>query len=329
MTNNEILAAISAALKSITVTTLGETVLSPERFGAFIRAAQAKTTVIPKARFVEMSGQTVQIDRVSFPGRVLTRGISASTGGTEGTGYGTETVAEPTFAAGKLNAAEFRGKVALSDRAMRRSIERGALEDTLTTLFGEAAGRDLEEAGLLGDTSYNFGGESAALAHLRATSGWLKKAGHTVTGEVDTSADGWAEVVLQSLLDEAPKHYLVDRAEWAFFVPFALEDGYRDALRARGTPLGDSVQIGNAPVAYKGIPVVHVPMLERSTRYGMPCLLAPAANMVWGVFQSVTIEPKRVPENRETEFFLTVEADVGYEDSAAAVAGLLTVAPES
>lgn len=307
METNEILNQLDGALKSIGVSTLGESVLAPAQFDRFIRSMQRQTNVISEARFVPMEAQQVNIDRIGFGGYVLTKGITAA-----GVSRGTEASVDPTFATNKLQAAELRGKMGLEDRALRRNIEKGNLGDTLVDLFGEAVGRDLETIGLLGDTDL---GDTL----LGTLNGWLEKAAHKLTN-VSVGDATWPENLFEAALIELPKQYFLNPADWRFYVPWAVENSYRNILRARGTALGDSTQTGAPRLTYKGIPVVPTAMLERSDVYNPAVLFSNPDNMVWGVFHEVTIEPDRDVANRKTDFFVTVEADVHYEDQNAAVA---------
>jgi hypothetical protein len=319
LTNDQILARLDAAIKSITVSTLGDSVLSEVKFAQFVRAMQQRAVILREARFMQMDAQQVDIDRIGFAGRVLTAGVKA-----DETVVGTETSVAPTTNTNKLIAKELRALTGLSDRALRRNIERGNLENTLIDLFGEAAGRDFEEWALLADTAY-----SDATDILSLTDGWIKNAANAVYGtgsgaDFDETADTFPENLFEAMLLALPKQYLQDRSEWRFWVPWATENAYRDLLKARGTALGDSAQTGNAPLYYKGIPVVDCPMLERSaaapTGAGDVALLGHPDNMVWGVFQEVTIERDRVAKQRKTDFVLTIECDANYEDENAAVA---------
>ncbi len=312
--SEEILEKLDSAFKGITVTDLGTSVLADEKFDRFVRAMQARTNILAEARFIEMGSQVVDIDRVGFVGRVLTSGVKA-----DGTESGSETEVKPTFNTNKLVAKEMRGKTGIKDRALRRNIERGNFENTLVDMFGEAVGRDMEEWGLFGDTT-----SSDAL--LALTDGWLKKAGNKLYGV--ESAGGAAdrdfdptsiEDMFQKMLQALPKEYLVNRAEWRFYVPFEVEDGYRNILKQRGTALGDATLTGNAQLMYKGIPIVYTPMLERATAVGgggtgKVAILSHPDNMAWGVFYEVTLEKERVASDRATNFYVTVEGDVNYED---------------
>lgn len=321
--NDEILARLDGAFKSITVGRLGDSVLAPEKFNQFVRAMQARTVILPEARFVEMNSHVTDIDRVGFTSRVLTIGTSLD---------GTQKVLEenefskPIFATNKLVAKEMQAITAIRDRALRRNIERGGFENTLVDLFGEAAGRDLEEWAIFADTD----NETDSLLGL--TDGWIVKAKNKVYGEGDNkdfdpndpNDDDYPENVLKALLDALPKEFLVNRAEWRFYVPYEIEDGYRDFLKKRGTALGDRAQTEGGGLMYKGIPVVYCPMLERASEdVGRVAMLQHPDNMVWGVFHEVTIEREREAKARRTDFVLTIEADCHYEDENGAVVALI------
>ena len=305
--NQDILSRLDAAIKAITVGNLGEGILAPEQFDRFVRAMQRRTNILQEARFMRMESQQVNIDRIGFAGYVLTQGITAA-----GVNRGTETKVKPALAINKLQAAEFRGAMGLEDRALRRNIERGGLEGTLVDLFGEAAGRDIETIGLLGDTDL---GDTL----LGTTNGWLEKAAHKLEA-VSGAADDWPLNLFEAALQEMPKQFLTNPGEFRFYVPWLVADAYRNALIARKYTLSDSVLTGGQVPPYKGIPVVVSGMLERSAVYDVAALLSHPDNMVWGVFHEVTIEPDRIAASRRTDFYLTVEMDVHYEDENAAVA---------
>ncbi len=308
MNTQEQLAAFEAALKAITVSDIGsDRLLVPEQQDRFIRAMQRRTNVLQEARFIGMDSQQVNIDRIGFADYVLTKGITAA-----GVTRGTESEVKPAFNTNKLQAAEFRGKVGITDRTLRRNLETGNLETTLVDLFGEAAGRDWETIGLLGDTDLGD-------VLLGTTNGWLEKAGNKIE-DLYATADTWPENLFEAALVALPKQYFIAPGDWRFYVPWKVENAYRDVLKKRGTQLGDTTQTAAPPLAYKGIPVVPTAMLERSTVYDIAALLSNPDNMVWGVFHEITIEPDRKAADRSTDFYLTVEGDVHYEDENAAVA---------
>lgn len=320
--NEEILARLDGAFKSITVESLGDSVLAPEKFNQFIKAMQHRTTILPEARFISMQSQITEIDRVGFVGRILTAGNKVVDEVESQHVLSEEEFAKPQFATNKLVAKEMQAVTGIRDKALRRNIEQGGFENTLVTLFGEAAGRDLEEWAIFADTDIAYATDSI----LWLTNGWVKKAKNKVYGkgtgaQIDPSADDYPEQVLDALLKALPKQFLVNRSEWRFYVPYEIEDGYRDILKSRGTAIGDRAQTEGGGLYYKGIPVVYTPMLERSS--DRVAMLQHPDNMAWGVFHEVTIEKEREAKARRTDFVLTIEADAHYEDENGAVVALI------
>lgn len=328
--NAELLAALDAAVKNITdVSTLGDSILSPEKFTQFVRRMEDRTVVLPEARFISMDAQQTDIDRTGFVGRILKSG-SASDGSSRT--LSNNEFAEPKFRTNKLIAQELQAITSLRDRALRRNIERGNFESTLVDLFGEAAGRDTEEYALLGDSDRSFSADDV----LSRTDGWLKKAANAVYGgqggQFDIAGQDGVESLFQAALEALPKRFLQNPAEWRLYVPWEIFDAYHDILKVRQTQLGDDAQTSAFPtLPWKGMQVVYAPMLERSpatqdpgnedhTVWGRVCLLGHPDNMAWGVFHEVTVEAEREAKERRTDFVLTLEADAHYEDENAAVA---------
>lgn len=327
MTNDDLLDRLEAAFKAVTdISTFGASILATDKFDQFVREARDSTTILPEARFIPMDAQKVEIDRIGFAGRILDAGRDDA-GAHRSLGEGD--FADPNTATNDLEAQELIAIASLRDAALRRNIERGGFEDTLVSLFSEAAGRDLEEYALLADTDW------AAIDDLMLskTDGWVKRAAQKVYGGASEDFDpADSESIFQAMLDSLPKRFLQDRSMWRFYVPFEVEDGYRDQLKGRGTQLGDETQTQNRPLSYKGIPVVYVPIIERAKTVasggpGRVCLLSHPDNLAWGVFHEVTVEREREAKERRTDFVLTVEPDADYEDENGAVAAYLDQSP--
>jgi hypothetical protein len=428
---DDLLTNLDAALKGIvTPTTMGTSVLQPEKYDAFIRTLQIQTTILKEARFKKMDNPIVDIDRISFSGRILTGGGALASQAQSAAqnhtslGYYDNTLSDsnyvaPTTVTNKLVARELQAICGLRDATLRRNMEKGNFEQTLIDLFGEAAGRDLEEWALFSNMSLY---PSANFPFLALTNGWLKNAGNKIYGtkgadtgagisttvkssndvsagaytivttadpsaltagqfvrigtagsateefmtvassatsgtsitfttpcqyahaspapvvqidaipDFNKNASNWVDTMLNEMLGALPKQYLQNTKQWRFYVNWEVYDGYRDILRARNTVLGDSATTGDAPLYFKGIPVVYVSMLERtaafngtSHTYGRCAILANPDNMVWGVFHDVTIEPQRFAADRRTDFVLTFEGDCNYEDENGAVVAYIDV----
>ena len=339
---------LEVALKNITdINTFGNSVLAPAKFDQFVRRMEDRTVILPDARFLEMDAHRVDIDRVGFVGRILHSGAD---GGGDSRTLSTGEFADPTTNTNQLVAQELQAVTSLRDRALRRNIERGNFENTLLDLFGQAAGRDFEEYGLFADTELTHSDDDL----LSKTDGWLRRAvnklyGRNVTGQVERDFDAAdaldkPTVLFQALIDALPKRFAADWSEWRIYVPWEIFDAYRDELIARETGLGDMSLTENTAPPYKGIPVVYAPMLERAETVdlnedsevsrdrmeGRIATLQHPDNMIWGVFHEVTVEDEREAKERRTDFVLTFEGDVEFEDENAGVVAFVDKAnPET
>ncbi len=323
LSNADLLARLDTAFKAITIGDLNEGILVPEKFDRFVQALQHRTVILDQARFIPMESHQVDIDRVGFVGRILRAGDDDS-GDSRDLPDGERV--KPVFATNKLNAKELQAITGIKDQALRRNIERGGFENTLIDLFGEAAGRDLEEWYILGDTDIPY----ATDAVLSLINGWAKRGANKIYGTGGgrdfnpTDADNWPENMFEALLSALPKQYLQNRAEWRVYVDWETENDYRNLLKKRETNLGDQAVTQGAAIPYKGLAIQYVPMMERSAATGAGgagrvAMLQHPDNMAWGLFHEVTIERDRIPKSRRTDFVLTLEGDADYEDENAAV----------
>lgn len=328
-TTAELLSILDRTFKSITVGNFGQSLLATQKFPEFVRAMQAKTSILPEARFLPMDSHKVDIDRIAFIGRIMTSGKNVN----NTTYIPTEAqFAHPVTFTNQLIAKELLAVTGIQDDALRRNIERGNFEGTLVDLLGEAGGRDMEEWASLADADISTSDD----LFLSLTDGWAKLAANKVygglAGDFDPTADTFPENMFDALLLGLPKQYLEDRASWRFFVTYDVEDGYRDILRSRNTILGDIAQTTGGELTYKGIPIRLAPVLERSKDTGdggagKVAMLQHPDNMVWGIFHEVSIEPEREAKARRTDFVLNMEGDANYEDENAAVVAFIEQAP--
>jgi len=327
MSNADLLARLDSAFKAITIGDLDEGILQPAKFDRFVQAMQHRTMILGDARFIAMESHQVDIDRVGFVGRILKAGLDGD-GGSRDLSEGEHV--KPSFWTNKLNAKELQAITGIKDAALRRNIERGNFEDTLIDLFGEAAGRDMEEWFVLGNTDIDWA-EDAVLSLI---DGWAKRAANKIYGvgasqDFDPNGDNWPENMFEAMLTAVPKQYLQNRAEWRIYVDWATENAYRNLLKARSTELGDRGWTQGQAIPYKGLAIQYVPMMERSKAVGTDggagriAMLQHPDNMAWGIFQEVTIERDRIPKSRRTDFVLTLEGDADYEDENAAVTAFI------
>lgn len=318
ISNAELLADIEKAMKAMTVSEMGTSVLQPQYFNQFIREATENTAILSEARFMEMNAQVANIDRIGFSSRILQ--VVA-----EETDISVSSDATP--AQNVLTAKEFVAMTGVTDQALRRNIERENFESTLISLMAERVGFDLEEKAVFGDTAkYTGGGDGGAIATLHAQDGWIKRAGTgqhlygTGAGkDYDYVADGIMGT-FDACIDLYPKAYLRNPAALRFYVGWDYYDGYRSELLERETGLGDMALTSDMQLVYKGIPVKYAAVLDSTAgiaAYGKAAMLVDPSNLVYGVFKDITIEPDRVPKARKTDFVLTIESDQDFENETA------------
>jgi hypothetical protein len=325
---DELLKLIDRAMKGgiVDVDALGEAVLQPTKLTRFIKKMQEKTVILPEARYFPMTAQIHEIDRIAFTGRVLDSGTDADGDHRE---LSESDYAKPDINTNTLTAHEFQAIVSLRDKALRRNIERENFENTLIDLLGEAVGRDLEELAIFANTTMSYSQDHV----LSKTDGWVKNAANAIYGagaskDFDPAGATYPENMFNAMLESMPKEYLSNISDWRFWVNWTIENGFRDLLKARGTALGDLAYTTGGGLAYKGIPIKRVPIIERAKAesaggFGDVAILGYPNNHVWGVFHKVTIEREREAKKRRTDFILSLEVDAGYEDENAVVVAFI------
>lgn len=315
-----------AALKAdIDISDAGEGILNPAQQQAFIEAMEVNTTLLPIVRSVGMTEATQNIDIVQFYGRITHAGANAD--GSVRVLGGSDKV-KPTFGNNKLIAKELQAVTGIYDRTLRRIIGKESFGTMLLQMLGKAAGRDFEEFAIFGDTDITYVNDDV----LHQTDGWAKKAGNKLYGsgaskDFDPADDMYPYNLFDAMIEALPSKYF-DPTELNFMI--AKEEFLKalDIMGARNTPLGDAAIVSGKLPAYKGIQPIYVPLFERSNstannRAGRIAMLGNPVNMVDGIFHEVTIEPKRIPEARATEWYLTYEGDVHYQEVNGAVTSFI------
>ncbi len=309
------------------VADLGQSVLQPGKLARFVRKMQEKTTILPEARYMSMESSIEDIDRIAFMGRVLDAGEDASGDHVD---LDEAQFSKPTTWTNRLTAKEFQAIASLRDKSARRAIERGSFETTLIDLLGEAAGRDMEELAIFGDTNIPYAGTGSSDKQARLLSkvdGWAKTAANAVYGagtgkDFDPQADNFPVNMFDAILQATPKEYLANVDEWRLWVDWTTLQAYKKYLAKRQTGLGDLALTSNLPLEYDGIPVVRCAMLERARPVanngsGRIAMLGYPSNMIWGIFHQIFIEREREAKKRRTDYVLTLEGDAGFEDENA------------
>lgn len=305
----------------------GKALLNPEQLGKFLRYATLPNTILSAADFKLMKSFKKNLNRTSIDGRVLESGYK-----TDGKTTNPDiTKADVKFDVEELDAKKLKAMCEIEDDEKEDNLEQSQFENTLLSMMGERIGEDLEFWSLFGDKTITYATNSL----LSTTDGWLKKAGQKlVSAEVNTTtndfdlADG-VEAMFDKMLEKFPKRFMLNRNDLSFYVPFEVEDAYRNVLKSRGTALGDTTQTGYAvPINYKGIPIKHCHTFDAEDGRGLDdtatSILVNPKNMAYGIWKNVSIEPKRIVEEELTQYWYRMRGDVNYYFPEASVTSKIT-----
>lgn len=302
----------------------GKALLNPEQLGKFLRAATINNTILSQADFKMMKSFKKNLNRVGIVGRVLHSGYKA-----DGTTNDEITAAQVGFDKNELDAKKLKAMCEIEDDEKEDNLEQESFESTLLGMMGERFGEDLEYWALFSDTDISRSDNDL----LSTTDGWLKKCPNVVesagagAGDFDVEANT-VEAMFDAMLYKMDFRFRQHRQNLRFYVPFEVEDAYRNLLKSRGTPVGDATQTGFSPLTYKGIPIVHCPTLDdesgRAIDTTATSMLTDPKNLAYGVWKNLSIEPERIAKNELTRYWYRIRADVGYYYNEGTVLGKIS-----
>ncbi len=294
----------------------GKALLNPEQLGMFLRAATLNQTILRDATFDILNSFEKQYVETSIEGRVLQPGykIVDSKQVTNDELDAAEVAFEPTI----LTTTKIKTMCSIEDDEKDDNLEKEQFEQTLLGMMGERAGEDLEVWALYADTD-NYQPSNL----LGTADGWLKNAqGQLVsagaaeqgeTGDFDPVADT-VEAIFDAAIYAMPLRFR-QRNKLKFYVPFEVEDAYRNLLKSRGTPLGDSIQTGYTPTfTYKGIPIINCQSFDdealRTSLETTNVMLTNPEYLLYGIWKNMTIEPDRVVKHERTDYYYRLRPGV-------------------
>jgi len=126
--------------------TAGGGILLPAQAQKFMRLLIKQSVVMKLATVIPMPSPKYQISKIKFGSRILRAGKEA-------TALSDADRAKPDISFLELDAQLFKAEVHLSDEVLEDNIERGELRQTILEMIAEAAGRDMEEVIIAGDTA--------------------------------------------------------------------------------------------------------------------------------------------------------------------------------
>ena len=310
--------------------------LNEEQFAQFMRAATINQTILNDASFRRMNSMSQVVSSTKITGRVLQNGYK-STNVTQDN----LTEADVDFGKTELVATKLKAKTSILDDDKEDNIEREAFEQTLLTMMGEAVGIDLEAVCVFGDTTYTSGSPAAADPLFSCIDGWLKSATTTLKSDLanDGSDDNDGDFDLavtgvtgmfDAMLYAMPAAYRQANLmkDLVFYVPYEVQEGYRKFLMDRETGLGDSSLLNAEELRYKGIPVKYAPVLDatdgRTVHGNVPSMLTVPEFLWYGIWKDISVEPKRIVEAENTEYYYRMRGDASVEYSDSVIAAQIT-----
>lgn len=292
--------------------------LSVHEASAFIDYIVDQQVLLKQIRTVKMPDKKYFIDKIGLGGKVLVKG-------TPGTDPGdTVSLSGPTQVA--LDAAEVLAIVSIGDDTVEDNIEGEAFVQHLLGMIGRAAGNELEEASVHGDTSV---GDAGILDRF---DGFYKiaKANGAHVIEAMTDADrfwpGTAAKKATKVIKSIPTKFRQDtRTMGCILAPDAYLD-YNDKLAELGYANAWASITGIQDVPIRSIRNVQVPMLKTnmgftysSTPYtdGTFVMFTDLRNLIFGIHREIRIEPFRQPRKRCTDYVLSMRCAVNIENGDA------------
>lgn len=274
--------------------------LNPEQTDSFIQTLMDSPTVINAARVVTMNGPQKKINKIGFGSRILraaTSGVALADGDR----------AKPDLGNILLNSKEVIAEIHIPYDVFEDNIEggninasmgasAGGLQDTIMLLVGQRVALDLEELGLMGDTS-------SGDAFLALCDGFLKRATAHI---VNAGGATVSKEVFKAAVKAMPAKYLRVRSDNSFFISTVNETEYRDTIANRVTGLGDSALVSANSLSVFGSSVNAAPLMPNSKGiYTNP------KNLVFGIQRKVNIEYDK--DIRARKFIVVVTARVDFQ----------------
>lgn len=281
--------------------------LNEEQFAQFMRAATINQTILNDASFRRMASMSQVVSSTKIVGRVLQSGYKAAD-----TTQDELTPATIGFGKAELNATKLKALTSILDDDKEDNIEREQFEQTLLSMMGEAVGIDLEAVAVYGDTT-KTGLFGTLDGWLKTSTAHITPTGTTIIAKFDEMIEAMPAAYRQANLMK----------DLVFYAPFEVIEEYRNFLIDRETGLGDSSLLNADELRYKGIPVKYAPVLDAvdgRTSCGYTPLILTVPEFLWyGVYKDLSVEPKRIVENEETEYYYRIRCDASLQWNDAVV----------
>lgn len=286
----------------------GKAILNPEQQATYLREFQYADPANTLSHMVLMNTPVRETSMFNIKGRVSQGGYVSGTHTTKSE----LTEADLNFTPQQIATTKIRGFTSLTDDELEENIERQTLQQTVLNEMGYKMGLDQAFWSFFGDTSIahadNVSGGSELLC---MGDGWIKNAGTSLkskgmSGSTDFDIANGVTAMFDAMKDKLPAD-IRNTQQLTLFVPYEVEDAYRNEVIARQTPLGDSTLPSWGGLTYKNMPIVYSPALDdtygQSKAGGAVCLLSSTSNLEWNIFKDITIEIERKADIEQNNFY--------------------------
>ncbi len=281
--------------------------LYPAQAKRFMRLATTEAELIKMITYRPMGRVKEDIDQIKFGSRVLRpyqEFVEMPVGDR----------ATPDIAKVQLESKKFAGEVELSEDVLDQNIEQGELRQTLMQLLAPAAGRDLEEVVINGDTG-------SADTFLAQFDGIIKQATSNV---VDASGAPLSKDLFYEMMRTLPQRYRKNKRELRFFTAANGELSYRNTLANRESAAGDKYLETDTPILASGVPILglsQVPDDLGASNDQTVVLLTHPKNIIVGVHREVRLDWEEIKRTHSIRIYVALEACVRFfEEEAVAKA---------
>ena len=296
----------------------GAGALPPEVAEEFLRVAMDYTVILKEATVRTNRYPTFEIPRLDFSARVLHAG-------TQATRLPDTQRFAPTTNLVTMSTHLFRAELDVTPEFLEDNAEREGAAQTLMQMLAEAVGRDAEEIAIKSDTA-RLATEDADLDQFDGIIRQLQ--GLPAAQRINATSITTYNALFGQMIGALPARYKRDMGALRLYVPYPHLEGYRRSLAARGTPLGDRYQVGEATgrLPFWGIDVVGVPLLSGTSLinnatvdYGTFAFLVNPKNLYVGWHRAISIERTPMPWEGVIGYFASLRYDVKFADPTAAV----------
>lgn len=307
-------------------------ILDRLQYNKFVREMQINTTILADAAFKRMNRETEVVSGARITGRVLQDGYL------EGTRTTNKELTEATLGFGydEMVAKKLKAKTHILDDDLDENIEGTQFESTLQSMMGAAMGEDLEYIAVFGDTSLDY--DDQPLLHV--FDGWIKKSTNGLkSSELGTTNatknfdvhENTIEAMFDAIIRAVPTRIRQSNLmnQFVIYVPWEVEDAYRNLLKSRNTSLGDSMQTGNAPLMYKRYPIKYAPVLDAEDGKAIDDTATSMGAfpdlMRWGVYKDISMEMERIAGEEKTNFWYRMKGCAGLEVFSSLITAKMTL----